>query len=480
MLGYCLLGLLAVAVGLLGICLVRALCMRRAPQPPLPQVDETRAGEYGKKLSRMVQCETVSSRESFDHEKFLGFHRLLEELFPLVHRHLDKHEFEGSLLFCWHGGEKREPILLMAHMDVVEAPDDGQWKYPPFSGEIAEGRIWGRGAMDTKCSLFAILQATEELLAEGFMPAGDVYIASSCTEEIGGKGGPATAAWLKEHGVRLGMVLDEGGSVVNAPMKGVEGKYAMIGVAEKGYGDVKFIAHGNGGHSSAPGRNTPLIKLAKFECAVEKKSPFRCEISTPVREMFRTLAPGMGLGMRLIFANLWLFAPLLKKLMPSINATGAAMLQTTIAFTMQEGAQGPNVLPAEASVTANMRFIHHQPTDESLTIIERMAAKYGLDTQVLYRGYPTAVTDIKGKPFREVSRIVGEMFPGVYSCPYVAVGGTDSRFYGEVCDNCVRFAPIVLDDQQFHAMHGVNENIGIDVPVRAVDFYRRVITDIEV
>lgn len=143
----------------------------------------------------------------------------------------------------------------MSHHDVV--PAEGEWKYPPFSGEIAEGSVWGRGTVDTKGSLFCFMQAVEELLAEGWKPECDVYLASSCTEEWGGDGAPAIAAWLKEQGVHLGLLLDEGGMIMDSPMAGVKGRYAMVGVVEKGYADVKFTANSAGGHASAPGR-TPL------------------------------------------------------------------------------------------------------------------------------------------------------------------------------------------------------------------------------
>lgn len=153
------------------------------------------------------------------------------------------------------------------------------------------------------------------------------------------------------------------------PIGGVKGTYAMVGVLEKGYGDLKFIARGKGGHASAPGKNTPLVRLGKFMADVEKHDPFTSEFNPTVLEMFRRVTPNMNFGMKMVFANLWLFKPLLKKLMPSISPAGAAMLHTTIAFTMAKGADGLNVLPQEAYVTGNLRFIPHQPTDESIELI---------------------------------------------------------------------------------------------------------------
>ena len=172
----------------------------------------------------------------------------------------------------------------MSHQDVVEA--GGTWEHEPFSGDIDEtGRVWGRGTVDTKASLFCIFTAFEELMKEGYVPEVDVYIGSSCTEEWSGEGAPATVAYLKEQGIELALVLDEGGMILEEPVGGVKGTYAMIGLVEKGYGDVKFTARSNGGHASAPTKNTPLVRLGKFMAEVEKHSPFESKFSPTGRDV---------------------------------------------------------------------------------------------------------------------------------------------------------------------------------------------------
>ena len=307
------------------------------------------------------------------------------------------------------------------------------------------------------------------------MPEGDVYIASGCTEEFSGEGAPLTAAWLKEHNIHLRFLIDEGGMILDEPIGGVKGTYAMVGVLEKGYGDLKFIARGKGGHASAPGRNTPLVRLGQFMAAVEKKTPFTSKFSPAVLEMFRRLTPNMAFGMKLVFANLWLFKPLLAKLMPLISPPGAAMLHTTVAFTMAKGADGLNVLPQEAYVTANLRFIPHQPTDESIALITDMAKKFNLETEVLYKDYPCPVVDYKGDAFRLVEQTIGEIYPGVGVSPYVMTGGTDAKYYKDVCDDCIRFAPLYINKQQYESIHGLNENIYIGTLPMGVDFYKKII-----
>lgn len=471
---YVVLAVVAILVLLLLAAIIRTALMKTKKADYVPNPDPKRTDEYVKKLSEMVQYETISKRGEVNTEKFLGFHKVLEKLFPTVHEKLEKTEIDGNLLFKWKGKSSEKPILIMSHQDVVEAT--GEWKYPPFSGEVAEGKVWGRGTSDTKCTVMAFLQAAEELFKEGYTPDCDVYIASSCTEEIGGDGAPKIVDYLHKKGVKLFLVCDEGGGIIQDPIAGVKGNFAMVGVFEKGYGDVKFIARSTGGHASAPPKNTPIARLSKFVAAVDKKNPFNVEFMPEVEAMFSKLAPYAGFGLRLIFGNLWLFKPLMKKLLPMISAQAGAMLSTTIAFTMSEGSNGYNVIPQEASICANMRFIPHQGTDESLEVITNLAKKYNIETEVVYRGYPSPSVDINGEAFKMVESAINECFPGVGCSPYVVTGATDARFYSKICDSCVRFAPVVYGPEQMKGMHGLNENIECNTLAGAVDFYKKIIT----
>ena len=485
--------ILAIIVLLIAIVLIKAITLKptAAKTAKVPVDNTERAVKYGKQLAQMVQKETVSFRDQEDRTKFYEFHEILEELFPNVHAVCEKHVFNGSLLFKWAaeegsdvsgadgtgdaaGAGKSEPILLMSHQDVVEA--NGTWQHDPFSGHIDEnGKVWGRGTVDTKASLFCIFTALEELIAEGIKPSCDVYIASSCTEEWSGEGAPMTVQYLQDNGIKLGLVVDEGGMIIEEPIGGVFGTYGMIGIVEKGYGDVKFKAKGSGGNASAPGKNTPLVRLGKFMAAIDKKSPFRTEMSPVMVEMFRRLAPNMNFGMKLLFANMWRFKGLIMKVVPMVSAAAGAMMKTTIAFTMAEGADGANVLPQEASVVANMRFIQHQPTQESIDIITREAAKFDLETEVIYSEDPAPIIDFKGKQFKMIEDVIHDVYPGIGACPYIMTGGTDAKFYSPVCDNCIRFAPLYIDGQQYESIHGLDENIYQGTLPMGVDFYKEVI-----
>jgi len=468
---------LGIIILLLIIAVVRALTVKTPTRTVGAgrdgKADTERGTRYAPRLSRMIQTETVSSRYNADKAKFYAFHKTLEELFPNIHRVCEKNDIGGSLLFCWKGEKRRAPVLFMSHMDVVEA--QGEWKHPPFSGEIADGRVWGRGTVDTKGNLFCMMQAVEELIESGYTPPGDVYIASSCTEEHLGRGAPDTVEFLRSRGVKLWLLLDEGGVIMDEPFAGVKGRYAMIGVVEKGYCDIRFYARGKGGHASAPPKNTPITQLAKFISAVDKKRLFRAEVSPVVKEMFGAFLPGMSFPMRLVFKNLWLFEPLLKRVMGSISSLGAAMLQTTVAFTMASGSQGANVLPQEASVTANMRFIPHQAGDESVAIITSLAKKYDIAHEIIVKSEPSETADTKSPAYKAVEAAIKRVFPAVDVSPYIMTGGTDSRFYAPVCSSCLRFAPLFIDKQQFSSVHATDENISIDALPAAVDFFKQII-----
>ena len=470
---YIILGILAVLAFLLLVAVIRTCLTPSKTSEWEPKKDPAREQEYAEKLAKMVRFPTVSYKGQIQREKFLEFHKILEELFPLVHSHLEKTEIDGSLLFYWKGKHADRPIVLMGHQDVV--PAEGSWEHDPFSGDIEDGKIWGRGTADTKCSVMSFLQAVEELLKEGYVPEQDVYLASSNTEEVAGDGCPKLVAELKKRGVRPYIVNDEGGSIVTEPMAGLKGNFAMIGVLEKGQGNLKVIARSNGGHSSYPPKNSPIVRLSRFVTDLSKHSPMRSRMNTQAKEMFENLAPYGPFWMRLLFGNLWLFKPLLERLMPSISAQAAALLHTTVAPTMQSGSDGCNVLPQEATLTLNLRYIPHQNMEESNAAIRERAKKYNLEVEVM-DAYPAyEPVDAHSSAFQLVEDTIAEVFPKLPPIPYVMTGGTDARFFQEICDACIRFSPVVYGPAQMKGMHGLNEYLDTYSLPGAVDYYKTLI-----
>ncbi len=468
--GICLAALVLV---LLGIAVYRALAVpKKKAQYRAPAAD-ARAEEYARKLSRMVAVDTVSVPETEQREKFLQFHALLEELFPLVHERLEKTEIDGNLLFRWKGRNGEKPLVLMSHQDVV--PAEGEWTHAPFSGDLADGKVWGRGASDTKCSVMAFFQAAEELLREGFEPENDVWLSSSCTEEVSGDGCPKLVEELKRRGVRPFLVCDEGGGIITDPVGGIKGNFAMVGVFEKGKADIRLTAASAGGHASAPGKHTPVARLADFVWQFEHRHVFRRKMLPEVQALFEQLAPYAPFYMKLLFGNMWLFRPLLLKALPMISAQAGAMLQTTIAFTMLRGSDAYNVLPQEATLGANMRFIPHEGMEASLKKVRKIAEKHQIEMEVFHAVDASRSVDIHGPGFSLVRGVIGETFPGLETCPYVMTGATDARNYERIADHVVRFAPVIYGPEQMKGMHGMNENIEYSCLPGAVDFYRNLI-----
>ena len=440
-------------------------------------MSDNRSMQYAEILSKLVKIETISSRTNKDITKFLEFHNVLRETFPNFFNTVECENFGGSLLLKWKGSDSSlKPVMLMNHHDVVEA--SGEWTYPAFSGEIADGKVWGRGTLDTKGGLSMMLQAAEELIKEGVTPKRDIYFVTTCTEEVGGEDGNAISLALKERNIDFYMVLDEGGMILYDPIGGADGTFAMIGVGEKGYMDLKFIAKSNGGHASAPGKNTPLVRLGKFMAEAEKAECFDVEMSDTVKEMLSRFAPTMSGVMKTACGNVNAFKPVLKKVMPMISPSGAALLRTTLAFTMAKGSDGTNVIPQEAWVVGNMRFSHHQGKKSSVDAITALAKKYDIETIITDDGIESGITDFKGEAFRFIEKAVNNVFPEYKPVPYIMNAATDSRYFCRVCDNCIRFVPFKIDNKQMGSVHGIDENVDISTLAPAVDFYKYVISEV--
>lgn len=433
--------------------------------------------QYAKTLSRLIRCETISRIDQTDLSRFYAFHMILEETFPQIFEKLEKEIFDGSLLMRWPGvRQDLDPVILMSHHDVVEA--NGNWTHEAFSGDIADGRVWGRGTLDTKGNLWAMLQAAEELAAEGWQPQRDIYFVSACNEETTGHGGNTISNELKNRGIHPFMVLDEGGMILTDPVAGAHGTFAIAGVGEKGIADLKFIAHSRGGHASTPGKDTPLVRLGKFMAAAEKSDVFTIEMSPVVEEMFTRMAPSMSGYMKFLCSHLRIFKGLIAKVMPSVSPAAAAMLRTTLAFTMAKGSEGSNVLPQEAYVIGNMRFSHHQGGDASIEAIRNLAARYDIETEVLVKGIESPLSDYTSEAFQLVERAVSASYPGVKTIPYVMNAASDSRFFGRICDNCIRFAPFKISDEQLNSVHGLDENVDISTLAQAVDFFTYILREV--
>ena len=436
---------------------------------------DIRSNNYAKILSRLIGVETISVEGQKDKTKFYNFQRLLRECFPCLFERCVIEDFNGSLLLRLKGKSTDNPIMLMNHHDVVEAP--GEWRYPPFEGKIVDGKVWGRGTLDTKGGLFCMLQACEELVKDGFTPERDVYFLSSSTEECDGTGAQSICKALKERGIEFKFVLDEGGMIASDPIPGAKGKFALIGVGEKGCADIKFIARSSGGHASTPPKDNPLVRIAKFVSLVERKNLFKAKMSPTVCELFTVLGKSMKGVNGVLLRNCKLYKGTLAKILPILSPAAGAMLKTTVAFTMAKGSEGANVIPHEAYVVANVRYSHHQGKKSSIDALKRVADKFDIEMVVLDGGIETSISDYHSDEFKFIKDSIKSMFDGVHVTPYVMNGASDCRYADILSKNCFRFTPFIISDKQLDSIHGIDENVDISNLAPAVDFYKKIIKE---
>ena len=429
------------------------------------------------KLGAMIRIPTVSKHEHEDLSQFYLFHQELEKLFPLLHEKLEKTVLNGTLLYRWEGKDKEKlPILFMGHQDVVPASDEG-WSVPAYSGAVKDGCLYGRGALDCKGTMYVEMQAVEELLEEGFVPPCDVYLEYSINEETGGDGAASAMRYLRDKGIRLAFVLDEGGAVIDEAVPGMDKPYAVVGVTEKGYMDVKITARGKGGHSSTPPRNTPAARLFAFAHEIERKRPFEKKMIPEVKEMFRQMAPAFSGPLRFLLGNLWLTKPLVMAAMPMVSPFGEALMATTCCFTQMKGSDAANVIPKEPYLIANLRCSVHQNCEESLNVLKKYGKKYDLDFEVLHQRDASPVSDIHSAAYGFVEKTIRTHFPDAGVAPYLIMGGTDCRHFHAITDTALRFAPVRMTNAQNASCHAVDENVTLAALVEGVRFYKRLLKD---
>ena len=210
--------LIATLVLLLGIVLARTVAAGRAePTTQLtyrvPAIDVSVAAT---RASAALQFATISHEDASDTQALEDFRAWLVATYPRFHAIARRTVVgNGTLVYEWSGTDASlQPIVLMAHQDVVPVPQPESWRYPPFSGAMAEGFIWGRGALDDKTSVIAILEAAESLVAADHTPERGVIFVFGHDEELGGAGAHAAAEWLASRAIRAAFVLDEGGLFV--------------------------------------------------------------------------------------------------------------------------------------------------------------------------------------------------------------------------------------------------------------------------
>ena len=469
-------GFVIVLIGVLVLNTVQFAPPRSEPVAGLntPEWDEQ---ELAEGLAKAIRFPTVSSsdRRVFNYQPFHDFQTYLRSRFPLVFSKLELEEIgPASLLFRWQGkADDQAPILLLAHQDVVPVipGTEPEWSYPPYAGTVAEGYIWGRGAVDDKASVLGVLEAVERHLQEGFVPPRTIYLAFGHDEEVGGaEGARAIAGLLKKRGIELAFLLDEGGVIAKDMVPGVDQRVALIGPGEKGYVSLKLSSRGLGGHSSMPPAQTAVGAIARAVYRLEQ-NPFPIDLSYTV-DFMRYLGDAQPFGQRLLFANDWLFAPILKRVLAADPSTNAG-IRTTTAATMLQGSVRDNVLPITASAVVNFRILPGDTVDSVMAYVESAIDDPNIKVSLYddFGSNPSAVADTSSKGFQVLSQVIRQVSPQTLVAPRLVVGATDARHFNEVARNSFRFVGIELSKRELAGIHGTDERVSIASYAEAVKMY---------
>ena len=472
-----LLGLLALLVLVVGIVLMRTASMGKqgGHDVPLAELIEVDPAAPAANLAEAVRFQTVTMQdgEGTDWPLFLEFQAWLKTTYPNFYGAVKSEQVvEYAQMNVWQGSDASlAPIVFLAHQDVVpaNASDEG-WDYPPFEGTIAGGFVYGRGAIDDKGSLIALLEGADRLAVSGFKPKRTLIFAFGHDEEVAGSGADAISKLLETRGIKPYAVIDEGGAILTG-MSGVPGQLASIGVAEKGYLTLKLTAKARGGHSSTPPHYTAIGALSKAITKLEA-SPFENGRDKVMTEMLKATAPRMPFKQRMAISNLWLFGPMVEKNLRGVDLT-RAMMGTSIAPTIIDAGFKENALPREAVAYINFR-LHSRDSIESVTEHVRLAIddeNIEITMNDNIGSEPSPVSQIDSGPYLWLKDVINSTFPEALVAPNTVVGGTDSRFFARNTDDIYRFAPYVFDASDIARIHGLNERMNVEAFGKAVQVY---------
>ncbi len=446
-----------------------------------------------------IRIRSVSSSmaEIGDDSPLREFAVHLQQAFPALHtepfsRYTGKDfgdERIPSLMFEWPGkNPELGAVLLMSHFDVVPADEKSTrdpeglrgWTHPPFAGHADGTHIWGRGTLDCKHGVMAILEAIDALASEGVQPERTVFVALGHDEELGGQDGNGKMAeWLRaKRGRNLHVILDEGGCIFTE-FPGLDRPAALIGVAEKGYLAVELkvaLKAEQVGHASMPPSETAVSILSAAVQRIQA-SPFPTKIDSGLLTTLQYIGPEMpSLSSRVAIANMWLFSRAVQGTLGE-KPSGNALLRTTIAPTLLrvEG-QSDNVLPSSATATLNLRLLPGDSIEYALQHLRD--AIHDPRVEITTKPYPREASPVSSnecETFEMLHKTIRQIYPDVVVAPFVLVGATDTVHYVDMCQNIYRFIPARLSERDTKRFHGIDERISQEDYLNIVRFIRQFI-----
>lgn len=474
---------LALVFLLAGLLLLNTLRLQRMPEDvegaPPAAVDGQAISEH---LAQAIRFRTVSARKGAeaDIQQFLDLHAWIERTCPLLTRALKKTVINDlSLLYTWQGTDQTlQPVLLNAHMDVVPVDPQSieEWSHDPFGGVIQDGFIWGRGALDMKCTLVGLLDAVEMLLARGYQPRRTILLAFGHDEEIMGyEGTVKIVEHLKSKNMQLAAVLDEGGMVSLGSLEGIDEPVALIGIAEKGYLTLELSARGKPGHSSRPPRQTAVGMVARAIALMDDHPmPARLDFFLPTLKKLGHLMPFMQ---QVVIANSFLFKRLIINLLEKKPETNA-LLRTTHAATMVKGGIKDNVLPAYALARVNLRLLPGDSIEKVISFYSKVIqdSRVKIEVDQAAGGWEASQVSSTDTPaYRSLELVIRQIFKNVPTAPFIFLAATDSRYYQPICSNIFKFSPHILTPEEQSRVHGIDERISQESLSQMAAFYFRLV-----
>lgn len=456
---------------------------KKTVSEPLPK-EEINVQRYRDNLSKAIQCKTISHRDSakVDWNEFEKFHKFLDEAYPLIAQKLEKEIVPpANLLYRWKGKRSDlKPTALLAHQDVVpvSAGTEDDWVHDAFSGYDDGEFIWGRGSVDMKNHLIAVMESVEALLEEGFEPERDVYLLFGDNEEVvanSENGAKDLMLTLKNRGITLDSVIDEGGAMIPINVPGVlDNKYlAGVGVAEKGYSDIEIVVNAKGGHSSQPPVHTALGEISKIVTALEKNQ-FKASLNENMKSLLDSIGRECSYPVRLITCNMPLLHPAITELSKHIPFL-ACLTRTTTAVTMAQGSPAANVLPQRAAVTVNFRAMPGTTKQDLVNHIQSVCKNKDIEINVLNSKEASKFSPTDSRAYNIIRDVTKSIQPGAIVAPYLVMGGTDAYNYEPICDNIYRYAPFELTTELLRCTHGTNERLPVSLMENALMFFKNYI-----
>lgn len=439
-------------------------------------------------MCNMIKCRTVSDLEDdkVDWAEFEKFQGLLKQAFPKLYSECSFYKVRKTGLVHKISGQKDNTayrvdhaVILMAHYDVVPT-DQEAWDFPPFAGDIVDGKIRGRGTMDTKGTLCACLEAVELSLCKGWRPVQDLYLCFSGEEEINGQTCADIVSWFEENKITVDFVLDEGGAIVDNVFPGVKKLCAMVGTEEKGSTYLDLVVSGRPGHASAPPKHSSVGIASQIVQQIENKQA-GVQFTPTVCKLLRTMGKNNSIApMKFLFSNLWFTKPLVNFISKLMGGELFALLHTTCAVTKFSGSPSYNVLPSKAVVGMNFRLLGKDTVEKTVAKVEKIARKTAgknadIQVKVVSYGNPSKVSDTNCSQWEILEQTIHETWPDILVSPYLMMACSDSRHYCRITDKVYRFSAMFMSKADRAMIHGVNEEIRIEELLKTVEFYIKLI-----